>query len=277
MKTNVNATTQSPQTHEGGTAVRQRPLQELERAVSKCLLWENTFYETGSALAARMAQLCEQVKDTELAALAIKARTDLKLRHVPLWLVRQLTRLHKGPLVGDTLNAVIRRPDEMAEFLALYWKEKKQPLSAQVKRGLRLAFARWSAYDLAKWNRDGVVKLRDVLFLCHAKPKDTEQDELWKKLIGGSLAPADTWEVALSHGDNKKDTWERLLREKRLGYMALLMNLRNMEQAHVDRALVEDALRAGAAHSMALPFRFVTAAHHAPSFVGALSDAMQSA
>ncbi len=265
------------ETHEGGRAdAHQTPLVELTRAVSTCLLFENTFYEKGSDMAGRIEALCAKVKPEELAALAVKARTDLKLRHVPLFLARQMARLHKGKLVGDVLASVIQRPDEMSEFLSLYWKDKKQPLSAQVKRGLAGAFTKFNEYSLAKWNRDGAVKLRDVLFLCHAKPKDAEQDDLWKRLVKGELAVPDTWEVALSTGQDKRATWERLLREKRLGYIALLMNLRNMTEAGVDRELVESAIRVGAPKSRALPFRFLSAAKHAPQYAAALSDALLS-
>jgi hypothetical protein len=277
MRTNVAAATLTPTTHEGGTAGRQTPLVELTRAVSTCLLWEDTFYEKGGGIAARIADLSAQVTAEDLSALAIRARTDLKLRHAPLFLARQMARLHKGRLVGDTIASVIQRPDELSEFLALYWKDKRQPLSAQVKRGLRLAFAKFDAFSLAKWDRPKAIKLRDVLFLCHAKPKDAEQDETWKRLIKGALPTPDTWEVALSSGADKRATWERLLRDGHLGYMALLMNLRNMTEAGVDSSLVEQAIRDGAPRSRALPFRFVSAAKRAPAYAAALSDGMISA
>lgn len=276
MRTNAPASTLTPQTHEGGTAGRQTALEELTRAVSTCLLWEHTFYEKGSDIAARIEALSTQVKPEELAALAVRCRTDLKLRHVPLFLARQMAKLHTGALVRTTLASVIQRPDEITEFLALYWKGKRQPLSAQVKKGLALAFQKFNAYQLAKWNRAQTIKLRDALFLVHAKPKDEAQAALWKQLVDGTLESPDTWEVALSSGADKRETWERLLRDKHLGYMALLMNLRNMTEARVDPALVETALREGAPKSKALPFRFISAAKAAPAFAGALSDALLS-
>ena len=274
MKTNVAARTESPKTHEGGAAGRQKPLEELTRAVSTCLLWEPAFYEAGSDQAARIADLCAKVRPEELAALAVRARTDLKLRHVPLFLVRQMTRLHKGKLVGDTLTAVCQRPDEMTEFLALYWKDDPdQSLSAQVKRGLGLAFGKFNEYALAKWNRPTAVKLRDVLRLCRPKPKDAEQAALWKRVIAGELATPDTWEVALSTGADKKATWERLITEKKLGGMAMLMNLRNMLGAEVDRVLIRQGLET-ANFGRVLPYRFISAAKAAPDLEEAISVAM---
>jgi hypothetical protein len=90
---------------------------------------------------------------------------------------------------------------------------------------------KFDEYSLAKYNRDNAVKLRDVLFLCHAKPKDKEQEALWKKLVEGTLETPDTWEVALSGGNEKKETWERLMQEKKLGGLAFIRNLRNMTNA----------------------------------------------
>lgn len=265
------------ETHEGGTAGRQTPTQELTRAVATCLLWEPTFYEKGDDIAARIADLCKAVPVETVASLAVQAREDWKLRHVPLWLCVQLAALARGRgdgLTRSTLARVIQRPDELGEFLSLYWRDGKRPLSGQIKKGLAAALGKFDAYRLAKWNRDAAVKLRDVLFLCHAKPMDAEQDALWKQLIDGTLAPADTWEVALSAGADKRETWTRLLAEKKLGYMALLQNLRNMIQAGVEPPLVAGALQAGATRSKALPFRFVAAARHAPQFAQDLSDAM---
>ena len=282
MKTNRPAAVNTPETHEGGTAGRQTPLVELERAVSTCLLWENTFYEKGSEIAQRMADLCDRCEIADIATLAVKARTDLKLRHVPLFLVCQMIRVNsaakmKSPLVAQTIQAVVQRADEMAELLSLYWRDGKKPLAASLKRGLAAVFPKFSAFQLAKWNRDSEIKLRDVLFLARPKSKDAEQVETWRKLVEGTLEAPDTWEVALSAGADKKATWERLLREEKLGYMALLMNLRNMAAVGVESGLVESALSAGAPNSRALPFRFLTAAKHAPQFSQALSDAMCSA
>ena len=101
--------------------------------------------------------------------------------------------------------------------------------------GLARAFTKFDAYQLAKYDSDrGRIKLRDVLFLCHAKPKDAEQAAVWKKLVENTLEFPDTWEVALSAGKDKRENFERLLRESKLGGMAVLRNLRLMLAAGVD-------------------------------------------
>jgi hypothetical protein len=260
-------------THEGAVAQRVDPRRELRRTVLTCLLWEDTFYEKGNDIAKRMAELVARNKFEDVAALACEARDKMQLRHVPLFLVRELARRKgAGRLVAETLERVIQRADELGEFVALYWKARKEPLSAGVKRGLGAAFTKFDAYQLAKYNGESTVKLRDVLFLCHAKPKNAEQAALWKKLAENTLESPDTWEVALSAGKDKRETWERLLREGRLGGMAVLRNLRLMLAAGVAPKMIADRLEKGIAR--ALPFRFVTAARHAPKLEEAIEKAM---
>jgi 60 kDa SS-A/Ro ribonucleoprotein len=57
-----------------------------------------------------------------------------------------------------------------------------------VKKGLAAAFPKFDEHALAKYDRGGPIKLRDVLFLSHAKPHDEAQAAVWKKLIWGRLA-----------------------------------------------------------------------------------------
>ncbi|HKZ39633.1 MAG TPA: TROVE domain-containing protein, partial [Candidatus Hodarchaeales archaeon] len=270
----VNVPVPSIKTHEGGTAKRIGPELQLRRSVMACLLWEDTFYESGEDIATRIKNIIPQVAPTIVAGIAIEAREKMKLRHVPLLIVREMAqhKEHKA-LVSETLSRVIQRADELAEFLAIYWKEKKQPLSAQVKKGLAKAFTKFSAYDLAKYNREGAVKLRDALFLCHAKPKDEEQAAIWKKLVDGTLESPDTWEVELSAGKNKKETWTRLMAEKKLGALAFLRNLRNMQKVDVDRTLMREYFKSLKVERV-LPYRFIAAARFVPDLEPELETAM---
>lgn len=269
-------------THEGGRGKRFTPAQQLKRALMNALLWEGQFYENGVAIAERLKALVPDVAPETCAALAIEARESMKLRHAPLLVVREMARHPKHRvLVAETLARIIQRPDELTEFLAIYWADalgpmqqrKKQPVSAQVKKGLAKAVAKFDAYQLAKYDRDGAVRLRDVLFLVHAKPKDKDQEKVWKELIDGELASADSWEVSLSAGADKRQTFERLIAENRLGALALIRNLRLMQKAEVPRATIAGAIAAMKAERV-LPFRFITAARHAPDFEPELEEAM---
>jgi len=268
-----------PQTHEGAPARVITNEQALRRSVLSCMLWEGEFYEDGVQIAGRIQELVPRVEAERVAALAVDAREKMKLRHAPLLLVREMARhvTHRG-LVAETLSRVIQRADELSEFVAIYWAGGRQPLSAQVKKGLAAAFGKFDEYALAKYDRAGAVRLRDVLFLSHARPVDEAQAALWKRLAANELATPDTWEVALSgagreNGADKRAAWERLLSERKLGALALLRNLRNLHAAGVSEELVLAAL-AALKTDRVLPFRFLAAARHAPQWEAALEAAM---
>lgn len=287
-------------THEGARARKVDVEAQLLRSVMSCLLWENEFYEDGVEIAKRISTLAEKVDPQALAAIAVRARNQFKLRHVPLHLLVTLAKTGSGtPILGNTIPHVVRRADELAELLALYWKANgaDKPLSKQLKVGLARAVQNFNEYSLAKYDRDSDVRLRDVIFLTHAKPKDKDQAKIFAKLVNKSffptatkggfkvksglhlkgepgLATPDTWETELSAGKDKKATFERLLSEGKLGYLALLRNLRNMVDAGVDRSLIVEALRSRKGAQWVLPFRYVAAARHAPSLVRAIDEAL---
>lgn len=264
-------------THEGAPAAANLSAEkQLRRSVLSCLLWESEFYEDGKTIADRIVENAEKVKPAVLAALAIEARESFNLRHVPLLLLDVLSKTGKGDkIVADTITRVIQRADEMGELLSIYWRNGRKMVPAQMRKGLARAFPKFNEYALAKYDRDGAVKLRDVLRLVRPKPANDEQSALWKRVKDRALVTPDTWEVALSGGADKKETFERLIREGQLGYLALLRNLRNMAQAAVDPDLVKAAIvaRKGGAQRV-FPFRYVAAARAAPQFEPALDQAL---
>lgn len=275
----MNALRNYPTTHNGAPAVEVTPEEQLRRSVMACMLWEDTFYESGVKIADRITSLVGKVDPRFAAHVALEARTKGNLRHAPLLVLAALSETARGPEFGPVmvkaLEDTILRADELSEFVAIYWRNGKRPLSASVKKGLAKAFRKFNAYQLGKYNRDGAVKLRDVLFLTHAKPTSDVQAETWKKLADGTLESPDTWEVNLSAGKDKGETFTRLLKEGNLGYLALLRNLRNMAQSGVDAGLIKEAILArknGA--DRVLPFRFVAAERAVP---GKFTDVLDKA
>ena len=280
MRTNVAEHAAPLHTHEGAVAVRINAVQQLRRSVMANMLWEDEFYEEGTSIAKRIqdsvSEILKQKNGPETVVnIAVEARSKMKLRHVPLLLLVSLIQAKTDKtraVVADAITRVIQRPDEMGELISLYWKVngKRKMLTHQMKIGLTAAFQKFDAYALGKWNSDSAaVKLRDVLFLTHAKPIIKGEKALWKRLIDGKLATPDTWEVGISAAKGNAEAtrveWTRLLQEKKLGALALLRNLRNMEQAGVDTDLIKRSLL-DADTRRVLPFRFVAAAQAAPKF-----------
>lgn len=278
MKTNKKTIAPPARNNEGYQVRRIDAPEQLRRSVSNCLLWEDGFYESGEAISERIHKLVGECDPGFVSNLAIHARSELNLRHVALYLVVCMVKWMIKvpafkPLVAATLEMVIQRADEPAEFLALYWKEGKRPIPACVKTGLGNGLRKFNEYQLAKYNRDNDIKLRDVLRLCHPKPVHDRQSDLWKRLIAGELATPDTWEVQLSSGKDKKQAWIDLLGGDKLGALALLRNLRNMTEVGVPDALIRAKLLQMNTERV-LPFRFISAARHAPQFESELEAAM---
>jgi len=273
MRLNTASAIPREYTHEGAPAKRISPDQALRRSVLSCLLWEKEFYEDGKSIADRIIESAAQCNAETVSALAIEARNVHGLRHVPLLLLTDMIR-RGGAGVADTVAQTIRRADEMAELVSIYWRDGKRPLSKQMKLGLAHAFGKFSEYQLAKYDRDGPVRLRDVLFLTHPKPKDAEQEALFKRVAERSLVTPDTWEVGLSGGADKRETFERLIREGKLGYLAVLRNLRNMVDAGCDMALIKDAIVARKGADLVFPFRYVAAARACPQLEPVIDQAL---
>jgi 60 kDa SS-A/Ro ribonucleoprotein len=292
LRTNQRVILRPIHTHEGGRAHRAslKPINQLRRSVLSNLLFEDEFYEDGQSITNRIVLTATDpaVTPDQLASLAIEARRQHHLRHVPLLLCSVLADRAKGSsLVADTLASVIQRADEPAEFLAIRCRVKGVPvghlkdpdvITHGIRKGLARALCNFDEYQLAKYEGEGdAIKLRDVLRLVRPAPIDDEQSALFGRLRRGELARPNTWESALAGGADKKATFTRLLEEGKLGYFALIRNLRGMNEAGVDPDLVRQAIVARKGAHNILPFRFVAAARAAPMFERELDVAMQAA
>ena len=254
-------------TAEGAPAFMLSAEQALRRSVMSCLLGESGYYEAGETITNRIASLIPKVAPETVSEIAIQARLDMNLRHIPLFIANEMAR-HKQSryLVCETLLKIIKRPDDITKFMTLYWKDGKKPLCKQVKKALAKVFNKFDQYSLSKYaNKKSSVKLRDCLFMAHPRPTSPKTAEIWKALIDDRLSSPDTWESALSSGQNRTETWTRLLNEKKLGTLALIRNLRNMEDCKVDRELVISALNSADVSDI-LPFRFLLASEYCSSF-----------
>jgi hypothetical protein len=269
----INRVVRQPAFNSVGTQVPQiNAERQLKRVTLAAMLWEKQFYLDGKSHAESVKELVAKVNPSKVEALAEEARTKFKLRHIPLLLARELAR--HGKLQATALTNVIQRPDEMSEFLSIYWQEGKTAVSNQVKKGLAACFNKFNEYQLAKWNKNSAaIKLRDVMFLSHPKPQTAQQAELFKRIAADTLATPDTWETQLSSGADKCETFTRLMQEKKLGALAFLRNLRNMRDSGVSDALIRSYAQTVDV-SRVLPFRYIAAARIVPQYEDMLETMM---
>ncbi len=268
--------------HEGAIAWRMTPEWELYTTVVTTMGVEDKFYESGEDRVRRIADLVRKVKPEFVAQLAVYTREQMHLRSVPLLLLVELAQCHHGDsLVSRVVCRTIQRADEITELLMCYqWRTGKTDLSGlscQLRKGLAEAFNKFDEYQFAKYDRkDRKVTLRDALILVHPKPKDDQQADIFRKIKSDTPETPVTWETELSavgqhhfysqeEKDNaKREVWKKLVRSRRLGYMATLRNLRNMLKLGMDKETMQmvcdfianpEAVR----KSKQLPFRFLSA------------------
>lgn len=269
LNTRANArSTTGAVTYNGAPAVTFNNKKMLERAVLSTLLWEDTFYESGVDIAQRIGELVKLNTVEDVIDVALRGKYMGKLRHVPLFVIRELFRRKEARLAaGTVLSELVTRPDDATEFLAMWWKTNKdEPLAKQAKVGLSNGLAKFDLYQLQKYKKNNAqIGLRDVFRLVHPKPKTAEQAAMWGALVKDEIGVADTWETALSAGADKKETFERLTRENKLGGLAVLRNLRNMKQAGMDMGEIKQAILKVKTDKL-WPTQLISAYRHNPEF-----------
>jgi hypothetical protein len=169
------------------------------------------------------------------------------------------------------------------EILSLLKKLKgtddiPRPIPAPLRRGMLRALNSFDTYQLSKYQKKGRdISLKDVIILLHPDPGGYPNDKqspgvgperanLFKSILEGTVEPPLTWEVELSKGKDKKETFRRLIEEKKLGAMAFLRNLRGMNEAGLHQNWIREKLSKlpDKAISRVLPFRYIAAAVAAP-------------
>lgn len=269
--------------HESEDAFQLDPAMELYTAV---VTWNlnDSFYEKNTTRLNRVKALILKNDPVFVGKLAIYARTKMHMRSAPLVLLTELAKLHSGDhLVSRVTEKVVIRADEITELLACYEllngrnrKKRLNRLSKQLQKGLQSAFNRFDEYQFAKYDRNAGIKLRDALFLVHPKAKDDAQQSIFDKIASGTMQTPYTWETELSalgkvyfNAERKraaafKQKWEELIDSGKLGYMALLRNLRNIEAANVTEKHLKKVCTTltsveNIARAKQFPFRYLSA------------------
>ncbi|HVZ64137.1 MAG TPA: TROVE domain-containing protein [Opitutaceae bacterium] len=254
---------------EGGRAFAQTAKLELVSVLLTTFL-EDEFYRTEKQTTEKIRELVTKVGDPRFVAkAALYARNTFGLRSVSHLVAGELAKSVKGARWTKGFYArVVRRPDDVMETLGYYLAVHGRPVPNSLKKGLGAALARFDEHQVAKYRRDhGAFKLVDAVNLV--RPKATPA---LSKLVRGELASAETWETKLTQAGAgrtadqvaaaKSQAWGELVRERKLGYLALLRNVRNILTQAPE--LVEELRRQLAdehavRRSLVFPFQFLSA------------------
>lgn len=291
LENNKNATTNN----ENALAFNFEPKEKLINLCLTRLFGEPKFYNNKNSLTEQEI-LTTAIKDVAITdpefvlQTAVYARNVMNLRTTPIAMLVEsanMLEFKKTGLIKKYLPQIVKRADELTEVLAYqltYFNHTKidengntikvKGIPNQLLRGLKTAFGNFSEYQFAKYNRNGLVTLKDVIKLVHPKPTNEEQTKLYKRILTDSLKIPNTWETTLSSWKekgfaSKKEAWESIINTwtadgKVRNYMAMLRNLNNIliEEVSVKyRNKIAKALTTETAilNSKQLPFRFYSA------------------
>lgn len=237
---------------------------KLVTQVLNTFFMEDKYYGDTSRELLVTAEAVLSVDPEFVANLARYARKEFHMRSVSHALTALVAHHEKGkPFTKTVVAEVVERPDDITEILACYLDLFGKPVPNALKKSLGAALGRFNAYQLSKYDGGNKsVKFRDVLRIAHPTPKDKEQEELFGMVLNGTLPVAERWETELSAHGNTTEVWEKLIGENKLGYMAMLRNLRNIlkaEPSNMDKVYKKLSDREEVLHSKQLPFRFFSA------------------
>lgn len=228
---------------------------------------DDKYYQKENETYKKLEELIAKCDKEFVAKAIIYARKEFGMRTITHIASSMLAKHIGGAEWGKNFyNNVINRVDDMTEIVACHLS-RGQKITNAMKKGFANAFERFDEYQLAKYKGEGKnVKLVDIVNLVHPTQSEKNNGAI-EKLVNGELKSFDTWESELSAVGNdiesKKNVWNRLLDENKIGYFALLRNLRNIIKLN-DEVLKEKALKAllnenAIKKSLVLPFRFSVA------------------
>ena len=265
---------------EGHAAYAMHAKEKLVTQVMTSFINEKKFYGDNTAEMAETLKAVIKSDPDFVSRLAVFARREFNMRSVSHLIACYLANVPEGkPYIRHTVEGIVLRGDDATEIMACYLSTFGKPIPNGLRRALRDAIAGFDAYTLAKYKgTNDAVKMRDLFRICRPVPKDEAQSALWKSLMDGTIATPYNGESELSAKGNNAQTWHDLIASGKVGYMAMLRNLRNIEQANPDN--IDDVLAKirdpeAVRRSRQLPFRFLSAYRSVSSskMLDALEDA----
>lgn len=295
--------------HQGGEGYVRDAKSELFLLGISSLVGEKTFNETGMKRDERFVSLVHQVAPYYpewIAGFLPWLRKEADLRSAPV--MGALEAAHamldaKIPGARKIVAASMDRADEPGEAVAYWLGNYGRKIPKPVKRGIGDAAQRlYNERSLLKYDTPShAVRFGDVIELCHPRG-GIQRSDLYRYAIdrrhgrdaeipsslgiirarraikGAAIELLDekeirkagmTWENTISAATDKKAAWEKQIRSG-MGYMALLRNLRNFDEAGVSdevAALVIERLTdpGQVRRSRQFPFRFLSAAREVNS------------
>lgn len=266
----------------GTSAYSREYKNEIVSIVMNSLLNGDSYYESDASRIKNIENqmkkgLSDNLENAEFLAKAmVYARTMGNLRSVSHLMGTVLSENVKhSDFMRPALRTVMLRPDDATEMVSLFLNRHRDSMIPNVlKRAIKDSLENtWDEYQLKKYEGTSKeVKLKDLIKLTHPNPTrlvesgKAKDPFVFRRVIEETLSNIATAQTvnAGSTGSERAGNYKQMLRDRKLGYMGALKNIKNILTAGADDETVdmlcnllinEKALR----NSMVLPFRFVQA------------------
>lgn len=216
--------------YEGGSVYNKNLVEDYLNNLFSSFI-EDGFYESRQKKMERFLDLTtevgNQLGNEFLAKTSVFARNELGMRSAS-----QLIASYLNDKKFDNKRAYYRnfchRPDDVAEiFGAIDMMGQKR--SHATVRGCGDYLAKLNEYQFGKYKMLGKeYNMYDLINITHAKSSNVDN------FMKGEIKSPDTWEVKISTAKTeaeRAEEWIRLVKEDKLGYLALLRNLNNILNA----------------------------------------------
>lgn len=227
--------------YEGGMTYEKNCIEDLTNFMFSSYL-EDQFYETANEQINRFIGLLNEVSEQMplewIAKLSFFARKELGMKSVShltaAWL-NSKTFENKRVYYRN----IMKTPSDIAElFAAIDMLGDKR--SHALVRGAGDYLSSLKDYHIGKYKMSGKeYNMYDLINITHAHSASID------KYKNGTLETPDTWETAISGSkseEEKSQNWQRLVEENKLGYLALIRNLRNIVSSAPDAHWIEQYL-----------------------------------
>ena len=259
----------------GGEAYKQTPEMRLASMLLTSFA-NDQYYRTQKETFDELVQLIAECDTKFVAKAGIYARNEYGMRSITHVLAVELaTYLSGKSWAKDYYENIVFRPDDMTETVAYYLAKGGKTLPNAMKKGFAKAFDKFDGYQLAKYRGEkSAVKLIDIVNMVHPIPTQKNAKAL-TALVKGELRSENTWESKLTQAgqnaettaqkaDLKREAWADLIQSGKIGYFALLRNLRNIveqapEQLDAALAILTDERKITNPRNLVMPFRYLVA------------------
>lgn len=240
-KFNAKVTPDTSHTYEGGKLYAKDTETKWVNALCSSFLADG-YYEDSAQRQERFVELTREMVKLRgvgfVAKAAIFARNELGMRSVSA-LAAAIANDYQFDGKRRFYANYFRRPDDVAEvFAAIDSIGDKR--SHGLIRGACDYMSGLSEHSLGKYKMKGHdYEMGDIISVTHA------HSDAIQKFEDGTLTVPDTWETAMAKSKTKEERdaqWQRLVKWRHLGYLALLRNLRKICDAAPDVSWLEEYL-----------------------------------